>query len=141
MSFKTFINKLWAGVAKVWKSLASESKKDVKLAVSLLNDIKAGKAYADLIAGLSPENAAKVQETLNVILVKAGYIQDYVDGMNEDDIIASIVNTINTKPELHKNIFLNNIALILTDVFADGKIGWDDLFLLPKYVFNNKENV
>lgn len=137
MSLKTFISKLLEAIAKIWQSLSTEVKKDATLASEILNDIKSGKAYATVMEALPEETQIKVTKFLNSAAEGLGLVKD---AASAESIWQAIFTTINTHEGLHRNVFLNSLSLYLTDALSDGKLDWDDLILLPKWVYDNVIN-
>ncbi len=135
--FKDFIKHLLEAIASLWHSLSAEVKKDATLASQLLNDIKEGKLYEDVVS-LLPEDVqvkvAKFLNSVNGVVVEAG------TAASNETIWQALAKAINTHEGLHRNVFLNSLSLYLTDALSDGKLDWDDLIMLPKWVYDNVIN-
>lgn len=144
MSILSFLGHLLQGFLKLFKGMEPAEKDAVQFSSAIIDALKqmdgSEENPVDTILALLPaELHQKFTEFGTDVLFKAGLIPSPMGPETLGSAIRLAAAKIKEiKGSLGHKVSLNNLGIFLTDVFADGKIGWDDLVHLPKLFFDNK---
>lgn len=148
MSLKSFTHSILSFVAHLWENLKPEFKKYVHIGVDVAQKIKdfdtANPMVADILAsfipnGVGQEIEAKLRAALPVIIDKLKLIDgNNLSTQDATKFILDNIEALNKLTGLDKKIKMDNLAKLITDVVADGKLDWKDLAYVTKYYYDNE---
>lgn len=117
--------------------------------------VKIGNILTDAIKTVDPNNDSALEYILQYVpkslhdkvvenIVQVLYDAKLISSMDLTPLqaikqAAAVIKEMDGK--LTYKVSLNNVAIFLTDVFADGKITWKDLFALPKLFHDNRDQL
>ncbi len=144
MSVLSFLGGLLKGFVQLFKKVEPEVRSAIKVSSDITDAIKNidpnEKEPLAIVLAVIPEGLkSKFMDTAAPILFNAGLIDD-PNTPTEEAIWEASENIRQLKGTLHKKVLLNNLGIFLTDVLADGKIGWDDLVHIPKLFFSHRND-
>lgn len=141
MSILSFLVNLFH---KIFGGLTPEQKEIVKISSDIINTIKSGQNFDEAlenVLALVPEDLkSKFLSNIVPILHKAGLIPS-LDFTIKEAIVYAGGHLKTLDGDLLRNVKLNNLGYFLIDVFADGKIDWNDLAHLPKLFFSHQDEL
>lgn len=140
MSILSFLVNLFT---KIFGGLTAAEKTAVSVSSKIIDAIKTVQDEEEhpleaVLSVIPEELKEKFTQTGVEMLFKAGLIHDM--DMSLDDAIKWAATNLRTiAGSLNHKVSLNNLGIFLTDVLADGKIGWNDLAHLPKLFYDHSE--
>lgn len=147
MNIKSFFIKIWTAVKSLFNQFPSEIKVAVHIAVSITENFKAfiDSPIADMMTFIIPgdvDDKLKIllRAQLPIILTKLKLVDANVDDTDLNAIIDSAIETLKkTTPEI-KAAFLHNLAVLLSQIAADGKLSWSDGVCVVEWYYKNEFN-
>ena len=145
MSIGSFFKSILDGILSVFKSMSPQMKEAVKVGNLITDAIKTvdpndDNALAYILQYVPKELHDKAIENIVQVLFDAKLITT-TDITPVSAIKAAAAHIKEMEGKLTHKVSLNNVAIFLTDVFADGKITWKDLFALPKLFHDNRDEI
>ena len=145
MSLKSFFKKITSFFSKLFHSLLPELKEAVKFGVVLVNKIKefdaAHPEVADVLTAIIPGDwddklKERVRAELPKILVELKLV-DSTLGLSDNEIVLAGIKALTELSARAKAPFLNSLSQLIAQVAADGKLDWDDVVYLEKWVYDH----
>lgn len=145
MSLKSWFKEVGQVISRIFRMLTKASKKAVDVAIRVVDEIKsfdtAHPEAANLIAALIPGDVddkivAKIRAKLPEIMTKLR-LADATLQLSDLEIILAGIKALQSLEGVYRKTALNSLAILITDVIADGKITWDELAMLPKWYYDN----
>lgn len=147
MSLISFLKKIWTGIKSLFDSLPAEYQSAIHIGVIVVENIKKAidSPVADILTAIIPGDVddkvkAILRQQLPKLLTELK-LTDNCAGLTEPIAITNCA--IQTLQQLNgdiKSAFLHNIAILVAQIAADGKLTWSDgVYLLEWYYKNNFE--
>lgn len=147
MSLISFLKKIWTGIKSLFDSLPTEYQSAIHIGVIVVENIKKAidSPVADILTAIIPGDVddkvkAILRQQLPKLLTELK-LTDNCAGLTEPIAITNCA--IQTLQQLNgdiKSAFLHNIAILVAQIAADGKLTWSDgVYLLEWYYKNNFE--
>ncbi|PTQ94904.1 hypothetical protein C8P68_106118 [Mucilaginibacter yixingensis] len=145
MSLISFLKKLWASVKSLFDSLPTEYQSAIHLGVIVAENIKKAvdSPTADILTAIIPGDVddkikTVLRQQLPQLLAELK-LADNCGELTEPEAIANCA--IQTLQQLEgdiKSAFLHNIAILVAQIAADGKLTWSDGVYLLEWYYKNK---
>jgi hypothetical protein len=142
MSLKSFLHHLWESIASLFEKVEKEVKKDVVIAISVVQRIKVviDSPVADVVTALIPGDAddrAKtlLREWLPKLLLQLGMIQSIANIENVNDQLNAIMEKLKLSSDDAKNAFYHSLASLILEKLSDGKLSWSDAVAISEYYY------
>jgi hypothetical protein len=144
MSLKTFLSKLWTSIGSVFQHAEEEVRVVLLPAVTqIVNGIKTvvDLDQADLIGGLAgglgPAFEEKLRDILPKILTELKLIDAVVNAGDVNAQVLAALDALNLSSDRTKSAFYHDIAAMLLQDLADGKLSWSEAVTLVEYYYHN----
>lgn len=146
---KKVIQVIIAFVAKLIGQLPPILKKAVPIGITITDSIKnfdlKNPQVADILTAIIPGDLddkikAVLRASLPKIVVELRLVQA-TEGLTDPNEIMKAAITVLQQIDSDYSIrpgFLNNLAIVISQVVADGKLDWNDAAYLIKYFFDKK---
>lgn len=145
MSLGSFFKSILDGILKIFGAMPKQ----------LQDAVKIGNLITEAIKTVDPNNDDPMSYILQY--VPAEWHDRVIENIVQILFDAKLITTTDISPvaairsaaahlkeiegKLTWKMLLNNIAIVATDVWADGKITWSDLFALPKLFHDNRDHL
>lgn len=149
MSLKTLLQKIGAGIKKLFKGLGKEAKEAIHIGVVVVDKIKAAidSPVADVLTAIIPGDIDdKIKDKLREFLPKILANMRLADSCGQlTDPLAITQCAIQTLKSIgddfiaegaRKN-FYDSIAVLVAQVVADGKLDWNDGKYILKWYYDH----
>jgi len=138
------IRKVWEGIKKTFQGLKPELKKAIAIGVVIVDNMKhfVDSQAADVITALIPGDLddkikERLRQELPRILVNMKLAETCAYLEEPDEIVACAVKTLQSIGGDYRKAFLNELAVLIAQVAADGKLTWDDGQYILKWYYDN----
>lgn len=144
MSLKSFLNKLWKGIAKVFEGVRAEAKKSVHIAVLVVQGVKKvmDNPVTDVITAIIPGEAddkAKdvIRKWLPKILLELSMVEAVTGIEDPNEQLNAILAKIKLSSDETKNIFYHGLASLIVEKLSDGDFSWSDSVAVAEYYYSH----
>lgn len=138
MSLKTFLQKIWKFIERVFAQLTVESRTIVRAANAVVEKIKTfvDAPGIDVITALTPFPDEKIVAGLRAFLprVLAALTALQADDFtSENEMMKAAIVQINASGDEAKKIFYHGLGALLTELLSDGDFSWSDAVAVQEY--------
>ncbi|MFB9843005.1 hypothetical protein [Mucilaginibacter ginsenosidivorans] len=141
MSLKSFLSKIWAEAKRLFEGIPPELKTAIKIGVVVTENIKkfTDSPAADVLTAIIPGDIDdKIKDLLRAKLpaiLAELKLADSCAGLTDPAAITSCaVKVLQGIGGDTQSAFLHNLAILVAEVAADGKLSWSDgVYLLEWY--------
>jgi len=146
---KKFFKMIGHFFSNLWHSLQPKLKQAVAIAVEVTNAIKefdsehpgAVDAITHLIPGKYDDAiVGRVREALPDIMIKLRLVQATEGLTDPNEIVKAGIAVLQSFDGMVKNTAYNSLVQFITDAAADGKLDWNDLAYLPKWLYDHDKD-
>lgn len=148
MSLRSFIAGIIDKISDFFRGLVPELKEAVKVGVTVVDKLKAitDSQAADILTAIIPgtwddQLKDKLRAELPKILSNMRLVQECADETDPEKIVACAVRTLQQLEGDFKSAFLHNLAILIAQVAADGKLSWSDGVYILQYVHDHRSEV
>ncbi len=149
MSLKSILRDIGQWISNIFKKFDPVAKKAVSIAVDIVDAIKnfdtATPFVGNLIAQLIPGDAddkiiAAIRAKLPQIVIELKLVDETLGLTDPEEIVLAAIKVIKQLDGDYKSSFLHSLAVILTQVAADGKIDWSDAIYVVQWFYDHKDD-
>ena len=145
MSIKSFLSKIWQEIKDLFSAIPSELRTAIHIGVIVTENLKTfvDSPAADVLTTLIPGDAD--DEIKNLLRAKLPTIlaelklADSCAGLTDPaQITACAVKVLQGLDGNVQSAFLHNLAIMITQVVADGKLTWSEGVYLAEWYYQNQ---
>jgi hypothetical protein len=149
MSLKTVLQKIGKFFENIWLHLKPELKFAVKIGLEITNAIKnfdtahpeVGDILTKIIPGtLDDKGLIRMREELPKIVVELQLVDAQLNLTDNNEIMMAALDTIRRLTGRARNTVLNSLSQLIAQVQADGKLDWNDVAYLQKWLYDHIDN-
>ncbi len=145
MSLNSFLSKIWSSLKSLFDGLPAEFKLAIHIGVLITENIKhfVDSPGADVLTALMPGDIddkiiALLKAKLPAILVELKLADNCADLTDPNEITACAIEVLKGISGDISSAFLHNLAILIAQVAADGKLSWSDgVYVLEWYYQHN----
>ncbi|HVW97497.1 MAG TPA: hypothetical protein VHA56_16105 [Mucilaginibacter sp.] len=144
MSILSFLKRIWLSLTSLWSDLPADVKIAVAIGVRITENLKnlIDSPVVDIITLLIPGDIDdKIKQWLRghlpEILSDLRLIESAAGLTDPDEIVAAAMKTLAAMDKGIAGAFYHNIAVMVAQVAADGKLSWSDGVYILEYYYKN----
>jgi hypothetical protein len=144
MSIKNFLSHLWQSIKTLFDKVEKEVKKDVVVAISVVQRVKAivDSPVADVVTALIPGSADdKVKELLRSwlpkVIIELSLVESVANIEDQNAQLQAILDKLKLSSDETKNAFYHSLASLVLQKLSDGKLSWSDAVAIAEYYYQN----
>lgn len=161
MSVKNFIKKLWISISKIFNSLDCEIKKNLPIAISIVEALKTfidspvndvvclivEKAIPGEIDDVLIEKTKNIlRDVLPKVLLNMSLINE-IESTTDPAIkekklngyLQKAISDLKFSTDEQKQIFYHGLASIIVEKLSDGKLTWSEGTAIAEYIYKNSK--
>lgn len=134
---------IWKGIEKWFQKLPKPIQMALHVGVAVTDKLKnfVESDVADILTAVIPGDIddkikEKLREKLPVILVELK-LAEKCSGLTGQELVACAIDTLRQMSADYKKGFLDELAVQIALVYADGKLTWDDLKYSIKWYYDH----
>lgn len=144
MSLKNFLRHLWQSIKNLFDKVENEVKKDVVIAISVVQQIKTvvDSPVADVVTALIPGDVddlikEQLRQWLPKIILQLALVQSISNIEDENAQLQAILDKIKLSSDETKSAFYHSLASLILQKLSDGKLSWTDAVAISEYYYQN----
>lgn len=144
MSLKNFLHHLWQSIKNLFDHVEAEVKKDVVVAISVVQQLKAvvDSPVADVVTALIPGDLddqikLRLRELLPKLILELSLVQSVVNIEDQNAQLQAILEKLKLSGDDTKNAFYHSLASLILQKLSDGKLSWTDTVAISEYYYVN----
>lgn len=144
MSLKNFLRHLWQSIKNLFDKVEAEVKKDVVVAISVVQQIKSvvDSPVADVITAMIPgelddQIKQQLRKLLPKLILELGLVQSVANIEDQNAQLQAILEKLKLSSDDAKNAFYHSLASLILEKLSDGKLSWTDAVAISEYYYQN----
>jgi len=145
MSIQSFLSKIWQEIKDLFSAIPSELRTAIHIGVIVTENVKTfvDSPAADILTTLIPGDADDqiknlLRAKLPVILTELKLADSCATLTDPAQITACAVKVLQGLDGNVQSAFLHNLAIMVTQVVADGKLTWSEGVYLAEWYYQNQ---
>lgn len=150
---KKFLRKIWDSVKQLFQKVDKSVDQLAPIAINIVQGVKTvvDGPVDDIVAAILKKAIPGVADDVIIdkvhqlvikyvpeVLGRLLMIQSIASIPNPNDQLQAIVKQLRISPDEQKNIVYHNLATLILEKLADGKLTWGEAAVISEYVYQNK---